>query len=789
MDSPRRAGIPSIPAIAMKYPVLLIFLTLCLLVSTTGAAEIPDSAANAIHVDAPPTLGIDLRPYTFSPPTGGVPRTFTITSSVKNFGGTNAGGFGTEYYLSTDTTITTADHKIGTSLVAGCAAGGTVSTTKTVTVSDTVGGGFYYVGMIVDAGNDVAEMNENNNIACSADRVTIPEPARPDLQPQSISPPSGHLPRTFRVLHASVQNIGAAPAGPLTWTAHFYLSRDAVITTADYRVGSGLGSDSSLAAGGEAQWSNIVVTIPSSVPAGTYYFGLIADDEGTLDESDENNNVILSSAGTITIDPYSSLPNLVCDRFGPPSSTNSRMFTIPNRIVNNGDSSSGAFEVWFYLSSDTTFSPTQDIRIATQPYGSIGARDAMTFPSTSAMVPSSVPAGRYYLFMSIDPQNAVVESWEADNVVLWDVVAVIMIPPASGFSDLAASVFMPPSGAQPRTFTIPNAIRNYCDDPADAFSVGFYLSPDQTITTADTLIGTRTVNLGLAGQAETPTEATSVTVPNSVGAGTYYVGMIIDPSNAVAEWAEDNNVEVGASPITIAALVSSLMVQAEDYDQGGEGVAYHDLNNYNEGGVYRTDGVDIEAITGGYTVAYIREGEWLRYTLANPPAGATTLTFRVACWQGPPYQAQRTIEVQVNGVTKSTVNVPVTGSSTAYTTVTGSLPAALPANAQVKLVFHGGSMNLDWFSLSTELPQPTVTQMTTVPTLRPLPGASTVPKDPNGDGWFEDVNGNNRLDFADVSLYFNQMTWIAANLPVGLFDFNDNGRIDFADVTWLFNNL
>ena len=64
-----------------------------------------------------------------------------------------------------------------------------------------------------------------------------------------------------------------------------------------------------------------------------------------------------------------------------------------------------------------------------------------------------------------------------------------------------------------------------------------------------------------------------------------------------------------------------------------------------------------------------------------------------------------------------------------------------------------------------------------------------MPTDPDGDGLYEDVNGNGRIDFADVTLFFNQMSWIAANEPVSAFDFNGNGRIDFADVTWLFNHL
>ncbi|MEN6342139.1 MAG: hypothetical protein ABFC89_06215 [Methanospirillum sp.] len=70
-----------------------------------------------------------------------------------------------------------------------------------------------------------------------------------------------------------------------------------------------------------------------------------------------------------------------------------------------------------------------------------------------------------------------------------------------------------------------------------------------------------------------------------------------------------------------------------------------------------------------------------------------------------------------------------------------------------------------------------------------IPGSTGVPADTNGDGTRDDVNGNGRRDFNDVVLYFNQMTWIAANEPVALFDCNANGRIDFADVVWLFTHL
>lgn len=71
----------------------------------------------------------------------------------------------------------------------------------------------------------------------------------------------------------------------------------------------------------------------------------------------------------------------------------------------------------------------------------------------------------------------------------------------------------------------------------------------------------------------------------------------------------------------------------------------------------------------------------------------------------------------------------------------------------------------------------------------PLPGYSSPPTDPDGDGIYEDLNANGRLDFADVVVFFTEMQWIGANEPVSLFDFNGNGRIDFDDIVRLFGEV
>src|SRR6202035_4029618 len=89
----------------------------------------------------------------------------------------------------------------------------------------------------------------------------------------------------------------------------------------------------------------------------------------------------------------------------------------------------------------------------------------------------------------------------------------------------------------------------------------------------------------------------------------------------------------GASPAPVSTPTPFLgapfavgdLIQAEDFDNGGEGVAYHASTNTNPGGVFRTDqNVGIEATTdagGGYDVGWTQGGDWLDYTLNAPAAG------------------------------------------------------------------------------------------------------------------------------------------------------------------------
>jgi hypothetical protein len=110
-------------------------------------------------------------------------------------------------------------------------------------------------------------------------------------------------------------------------------------------------------------------------------------------------------------------------------------------------------------------------------------------------------------------------------------------------------------------------------------------------------------------------------------------------------------------------------IQAENFDEGGSGVAYVDTSTANQGGKYRTtDSVDIETTTdvgGGYDVGYMSPGEWLKYTVNVTTADTYDMEFRIASSGG-----GGTFHLEIDGVNVTgPVSVPNTGGWQSWTTV------------------------------------------------------------------------------------------------------------------------
>jgi len=138
-------------------------------------------------------------------------------------------------------------------------------------------------------------------------------------------------------------------------------------------------------------------------------------------------------------------------------------------------------------------------------------------------------------------------------------------------------------------------------------------------------------------------------------------------------------------------LSGTLHIEAEDFDEGGKGVAYDNAKTAT-GSPYRSaDTVSIATTSdtgGGYHVAGNTTGEWLEYTLRVPGPGLYNLGLRVSGAGSVRIQSR---DQDAAGV----VSLPGGGWSTVTQQV--SLPGGLQ---RLRLSVESGTFDLNWLELS-----------------------------------------------------------------------------------------
>ena len=149
------------------------------------------------------------------------------------------------------------------------------------------------------------------------------------------------------------------------------------------------------------------------------------------------------------------------------------------------------------------------------------------------------------------------------------------------------------------------------------------------------------------------------------------------------------------------------IIQAENFDKGGEGMTFHDSDSNREGDTnYRSDGEGVDFVkgNGGTCIGYTAKDEWLEYTINVKEAGKYKYIATVSSGtSGSGFK----IGLVKNGrvtTTLATINVPQTGSNDwgKYTTVEGEFSKELEAGEQIlRFTITGQQCNIDKVELKS----------------------------------------------------------------------------------------
>ena len=210
-----------------------------------------------------------------------------------------------------------------------------------------------------------------------------------------------------------------------------------------------------------------------------------------------------------------------------------------------------------------------------------------------------------------------------------------------------------------------------------------------TITVPVKAGGTFTVPIG-----ELPAGQYSVDFLNAAPAGSPY----LDFGQGAYSLSQTSSNAYGGTPWPVPGII-----QAENFDNGGEGVAYSTPHPGAGGDPYRGTEIGIQATTdtgGGYNVDYIYATEWLDYTVNVASAGTYQLSLRVASsGQG------GTLHVDFGGVNQTgELTIPNTGGWQTWQTITTTVQ--LTAGQQIMQVdfdstgASGYVGNFNWLELT-----------------------------------------------------------------------------------------
>lgn len=155
------------------------------------------------------------------------------------------------------------------------------------------------------------------------------------------------------------------------------------------------------------------------------------------------------------------------------------------------------------------------------------------------------------------------------------------------------------------------------------------------------------------------------------------------------------------TPYSGTSIQIPAVIPAENYDRGGEGIAYYDNSIGNQYGNYRTDDVDLEVCTdidGGFNIGAFEAGEWVNYSINSRQSMDYDIDLRVATEQtGTAFH----LELDGSDVTGQIV-IPPTGGWQTWATL--SIPNVyIPEGEHVlTLVSESPYFNVNYIRISAE---------------------------------------------------------------------------------------
>lgn len=463
-------------------------------------------------------------------------------------------------YLSADATLdVNTDIKLGEAGISTALASNasyTVSN-RIFTLPEGIFGNFYVFVLTDKNGNVFENIGESNNSSTGTlVKITLTPP--PDLIVSNVNAPSSAIAGRPVAIEFTVSNQGPGVTRKTQWTDTVYISVDNVLNTStDTKLGD-LPHSGALD-GGTSYTATLSAPLPPELN-GNYFVFVVTDSGNAVFEFDpgfdanaNNKNFDTTPMNVIFSPPDLTIPTVNAPATGVTGQSIPIQFTVNNQ--GTGDTFVASWNDRVYLSTNIFFNPATSIKVADIPHSGVVLPGASYTVSQSLVVPLSVDAGIYYVYVQSDADNKVAEVNQEGNNTGRTTGTITITAMAADLQ--VTAVGAPPTASTGQNINVSWTVTNAGNGATDkgSWNDAVYLSTDAIYDSNDTLLKTL-AHVGTLSPTGNYTVNTTVTIPSSLS-GSRYLIVRTDVSNEVFERTNENN-NAGASTQPIVISVASL---------------------------------------------------------------------------------------------------------------------------------------------------------------------------------------------------------------------------------------
>lgn len=395
--------------------------------------------------------------------------------------------------------------------------------------------GEYYVFVVTDRYGSALEINNSNNQAVSADKVTLQLTPPPDLKVNSIIVPNNAFSSTPITVNYAVVNQGPGGTVSGSWQDRIYFGPNPSLNLAQATFLGSVNRNGNLSVNASYNGS-VTATIPQGAN-GVYYVHVITDyfnDE--YEQANEGNNTSVSTPIQVTLTPPADL--VVINVNGPSAAHNLQQVSVTWTVENQGGSP--ANEYWydqvFVSNIPNNINLTGAINLGTfgRPKG-LGLGETYD-RSASVTVPDNI-TGPYYFYVKTDAGNGVFEHTFESNNVGASGAKTITTP------DLAVlNVSLPANAGSGDTITVQWRIENAGNGKLSARNVvdRVYITVNNVYNPGGLIQVGQTSNVVTLNPGEGQNRQLNAVIPQGIS-GSYYVYVLTDAVADIYENALEAN--------------------------------------------------------------------------------------------------------------------------------------------------------------------------------------------------------------------------------------------------------